>query len=81
MAELCARLKAECDHASRRIDWADAWIATTAIWYDAALITHDLGFLNVSRLRVITATIGLEPENQRSRYEGLAHSGRVSCSF
>jgi predicted nucleic acid-binding protein len=81
MAELCAKLRAEREHAGRRLQWADAWVATTALWYNAALVTHDLGFLHVPRLRVITATVGLGAEESASRYADLAHSGRVSCSF
>jgi tRNA(fMet)-specific endonuclease VapC len=81
MAELCAKLMTECEHAGRRIEWADAWIATTAIWHDATLVTHDLGFLHVPRLRVITTTAGLEPDELESRYEVLSQSARVSCSL
>jgi tRNA(fMet)-specific endonuclease VapC len=81
MAELCAKLMAECEHAGRRMDWPDAWIATTAIWYGATLVTHDLGFLHIPRLHVITNTVGLGASERQSRYEGLAQSGRVSCSF
>ena len=81
MAELCAKLMVECEHAGRRIDWPDAWIATTALWYDATLVTHDLGFLHIPRLRVITTTAGLGADERESRYEVLASSGRIPCSL
>jgi predicted nucleic acid-binding protein len=41
--------------AGRRPETADAWIAATALLYDAPLITHNAGdYLGVPGLRVIT---------------------------
>jgi predicted nucleic acid-binding protein len=39
----------------RRIEAADAWIAATALLYDAALITHNpKDYLGVPNLRVLS---------------------------
>jgi predicted nucleic acid-binding protein len=41
--------------AGRRLETADAWIAATAVLYDAALISHNAGdYAGVPGLKVIT---------------------------
>ena len=41
--------------AGRRLETADAWIAATAVLYDAPLITHNVGdYLAVPGLKLIT---------------------------
>jgi predicted nucleic acid-binding protein len=41
--------------AGRRLETADAWIAATAVLYDAPLITHNArDYLGVPGLKVIT---------------------------
>ena len=43
--------------AGRRLETADAWIAATAVLYDAPLITHNASdYLGVPGLKVITET-------------------------
>ena len=43
--------------AGRRLETADAWIAATAVLYEAPLITHNANdYLGVPGLRVITET-------------------------
>jgi len=39
----------------RRLETADAWIAPTAVLYDAPLVTHNAGdYLGVSGLKLVT---------------------------
>ena len=41
--------------AGRRLETADAWIAATAVLYDAPLITHNVSdYLGVPGLKLIT---------------------------
>jgi tRNA(fMet)-specific endonuclease VapC len=44
-----------CRKAGRRIETADAWIAATALLYDAPLLTHnEADYRGVPGLRVVT---------------------------
>ncbi len=38
------------------MEYPDAWTATTALFHDLPLVTHDNGFLHTHGLRVITAS-------------------------
>ncbi|MGA2146113.1 MAG: PIN domain-containing protein [Bryobacteraceae bacterium] len=56
--DLCrawARVMVDAQAAGRRIECADAWIAATALLYQAPLITHNRGhFLGVPGLQVVS---------------------------
>lgn len=55
MERLYARIMAERAREGRRLDEADAWIAATAVHYDAPLATNDKNFLRTPGLKVIMA--------------------------
>ena len=44
----------ERERMGKRLEKADGWIATTAIYYDVPLITHDRDFVGTRGLRIIT---------------------------
>jgi tRNA(fMet)-specific endonuclease VapC len=54
--DLCRRWAAvRCERRGRPISVPDAWIASTALEYDAELVTHDAGdFAGIAGLRIIT---------------------------
>lgn len=51
-----SRVMLERERMGRRLEKADGWIATTAIYYDVPLITHDRDFVGTPGLRIITAS-------------------------
>jgi predicted nucleic acid-binding protein len=56
MDRVYARVMLERERMGRRLEKADGWIATTAIYYDVPLITHDRDFVGTSGLRIISAS-------------------------
>ena len=56
MEHLYARVMVERERAGKRLEKMDGWIATTAIYYDAPLVTHDSDFVGTPGLRIITAS-------------------------
>ncbi len=54
IARVYARVVIECERNGRSISFPDAWIAATALWHNLPLVTHDLDFLGISGLQVIT---------------------------
>jgi len=56
MERLFARLMIERERAGRRLEESDAWIATTAIFHEIPLVTHDGDFIGTPGLRIITAS-------------------------
>jgi tRNA(fMet)-specific endonuclease VapC len=56
MDRFYARVMLERERMGRRLENADGWIATTAIYYDVPLITHDRDFVGARGLRIITAS-------------------------
>ena len=56
MERLFARIMAERERMGRRMEKADAWIATTAIFHDAPLVTHDGDVRDTRGLRIVTAS-------------------------
>ena len=56
MEHLYAKVMAERQRAGRRLEKADGWIATTAIYYDLPLAVHDGDFLGTPGLRIITVS-------------------------
>lgn len=57
--------------AGSRIEWADAWIAATAIALDLPLLTHDRDFFEVDGLEVITVLPGLVVRCPEPKREGV----------
>ncbi len=58
----------------RRIEWADAWIAGTALAHDVPLMTHDSDFFEIEGLEVITLLPTLTvrcPETKRDGFENV----------
>ena len=53
IVEICARLRAAREHAGRRLETADAWIAATAIYLDCPLASHDRDFSGIPNLTLI----------------------------
>ena len=56
MEEVFAEVMAERQRIGRRIERADAWIATTALYYDVPLVTNDEDFVHTRNLRIITTS-------------------------
>lgn len=56
MDRVYARVMLERERMGKRMEKADGWIATTAIYYDVPLITHDRGFVGTPGLRIVTAS-------------------------
>ena len=56
MDRLYAKVMSDRERAGKRMEKADGWIATTAIYYDLPLATHDGDFLGTRGLRIITAS-------------------------
>jgi predicted nucleic acid-binding protein len=51
----CAEAMAAAQAAGRRMECADAWIAATALLYDAPLVTHNRGdYLGIPGLTLIS---------------------------
>jgi predicted nucleic acid-binding protein len=55
VAEVVDRVRDQRKRAGRPMSAADAWIAATAIYFDAPLATHDGNFVETPGLRVISA--------------------------
>ena len=53
IVELCARLRVAREHAGRRLETADAWIAATAVYLNCPLASHDRDFSGVPNLTLI----------------------------
>ena len=51
-----ARVMFERERMGKRLEKADGWIATTAIYNDIPLMTHDSDFVGTPGLRIITAS-------------------------
>ena len=81
MAALYAQICAGRERAGRPMEPADAWIATTAMYHDLPLATHDADFQGTPGLRLITAD-----QFERRRYSSLGLGARparpldVNCS-
>jgi predicted nucleic acid-binding protein len=56
MEHVYAKVMLDRERAGRRLETADGWIATTAIYYDVPLAVHDSDFLDTPGLRIITAS-------------------------
>lgn len=54
IAKLYARIVVARERQGRPISWPDAWIAASAVWHDAPLVTHDGDFADIEGLHVIT---------------------------
>ena len=56
MARVYANVMANRERVGRRLEKADGWIATTAIYHKVPLVTHDSDFVGTPGLRIITAS-------------------------
>jgi predicted nucleic acid-binding protein len=56
MERLYAQVMLDRERTGRRLEMADGWIATTAVFHDVPLVTHDKDFLGTRGLRIITAS-------------------------
>ena len=56
MERLYARVMIDRERAGKRLEMTDGWIATTAIYYEVPLVTHDSDFVGTPGLRIITAS-------------------------
>jgi tRNA(fMet)-specific endonuclease VapC len=56
MERVYAELMNDRSRIGKPMEKADAWIATTAIYYNVPLVTHDSNFAATPRLRIITAS-------------------------
>ncbi len=54
IARIYARVVVEREKVGRPISWPDAWIAATALWHRAPLVTHDSDFEGIAGLQLIT---------------------------
>ncbi|MYH40791.1 MAG: type II toxin-antitoxin system VapC family toxin [Gammaproteobacteria bacterium] len=53
LVDISANLRAERERAGRRLNTADAWIASTAIMLDCPLASHDGDFAGIPDLQII----------------------------
>ncbi len=51
-----AEVTVERERVGRPLSWPDRWIATTAAWHGATLVTHDADFTDIPWLRVISVS-------------------------
>ncbi|MEJ1966651.1 MAG: PIN domain-containing protein [Gammaproteobacteria bacterium] len=56
MGRLYAQVMLDRERMGKRLEKADGWIATTAIYYGLPLVTHDRDFVGTRGLRLITAS-------------------------
>jgi tRNA(fMet)-specific endonuclease VapC len=56
MERVYARIMTDRERIGRPIEKADAWIATTAVYHNLPLVTHDTNFVGTPGLRIITAS-------------------------
>jgi predicted nucleic acid-binding protein len=56
MERVYAQVMAERERLGKPMEKADAWIATTAIYQNVPLVTHDANFAATPGLRIITAS-------------------------
>ncbi len=56
MEKLFAQVTHERERTGKRMEYPDAWTATTALFYDMPLVTHDGDFLETRGLHIITAS-------------------------
>jgi hypothetical protein len=56
MERLYAQVMVDRERMGKRLEKADGWIATTAIYHDVPLVTHDGDFVGTRGLRIITAS-------------------------
>jgi predicted nucleic acid-binding protein len=83
MEEVFARITTERQRAGRRLENSDAWIATTAIYHDVPLATHDADFVDTAGLRIITADPKgrMVPEYLVASRTPQALNMRCRCSY
>jgi tRNA(fMet)-specific endonuclease VapC len=56
MERLYAQVMVQRERMGKRLEKADGWIATTALFHDVPLVTHDRDFVGTRGLRIITAS-------------------------
>jgi predicted nucleic acid-binding protein len=85
MDRLYAKVMHERESIGRPLEPADAWIATTALFYRAPLVTHDADFVHTRDLRIITASDEVRANQMllraRHRQPPLLPDMRCRCSF
>lgn len=54
LIDIYAAIRAQANRAGRGLTSPDAWVASTALWLQVPLVTHDRDFRNIPELTVIT---------------------------
>jgi len=73
IALIAAYLRNQRARIGREIDWPDAWVAATALWYRLPLATHDRDFHGIPGLQLLTLHEDWRVAEPRIRYGGRGH--------